>query len=959
MKNLKINFILFIALFLLITNLFAQSIKVEEYKLNNGLTIILNEDHTNPEVFGMVAVKAGGKNDPDDATGMAHYQEHVLFKGTQELGTTDWEKEKPYIEKIYNLYDELGKTDDPVKREEIQMQINEESLKAGEYAIPNEFSNLIRSIGGTDLNAGTGPDMTVYYNKFPPNQMEKWMELYSHRFINPVFRSFQAELEIVYEEKNMGNDNFVIPLFEEFNRNFFKKHPYGQQTLIGTVDDLKNPSLTKMYDFFKTYYVANNMALILSGDFETEKVKPLIEEKFGKWRKGEIPEPKKYIEEPFNGRELVVKKMSPVKLAILGFRTPAKGDDDEIILDVCNGILSNENSTGLLDKLVLGNKVMAAEIFPIAYNDYGSTMIFAVPKIIGQKLESTETLLLAQLDSLRSGNFEDWMVDAVKKELYKNFELELESNEFKAEIFAEAFSQNRNINDVLKYPEKIKKVTKEDVIRMANKYYGKNYLAFYSKMGFPKKEKIDKPDFEPLDANTNAKSVFAGRFEKMKADEPIEKFVDFEKDVKTAELGKLQTLYVVNNPKNDIFTLTIKFGIGNEKSPLLKYASDMMNYAGTVDFDLSQYKNEFSKSGCSYNIYSNDSYTYIELDGPEDNLTNALKLISQLLVSPVLKPEKLDILLNEEKTIRKLERSEPDNVADALYEYIRYKNNSNYIDRLSLKELKKLNTDSLVNAFLNVTKYETEVHYCGKTGITEFKNIVSANLQLTQPVYKSESPVVRNVEKYSSNKIYFVDKKKALQSKIYFLINGKQYQIDEDPDIDAFNMYFGGGFSGLVLQEIREYRSMAYSAGALFRRPPLQGKEYYFVGYIGTQADKTNGAIDVFVDLVRNMPEKSERMPMIRDYLKQSALTSRPGFRELSETVVKWKLKGYTDDPAKVKIPGYKKHTFNDITRFYTENIKEKPMVICIVGDEKRIDMDELKKYGEIIYVKESSLFTK
>ena len=341
------------------------------------------------------------------------------------------------------------------------------------------------------------------------------MEIYSHRFINPVFRSFQAELEVVYEEKNMYSDNFIMPLFEEFNKNFFKQHPYGQQTLIGTVDDLKNPSLTKMYDFFNTYYVANNMVLVLSGDFNIEKTKPLIEEKFGKWKSGDIPEQKKYIEEPFNGRELVVRKMSPVKLGLLGFRTPQNGHEDEIAMEVYNGILSNENSTGLLDKLILDNKMMAVEIFQATYNDYGSTIILIVPKIIGQKLETAETLVLAQLDSLRNGNFDDWMVDAIKTELYKGFQLSFESNEYKAEIFASAFGQNRDINEVLKYPEKIKKITKEDIIRVANKYYGDNYLAFFSKMGFPKKEKIEKPEFEPLVANTNAKSAFTKRFGKI------------------------------------------------------------------------------------------------------------------------------------------------------------------------------------------------------------------------------------------------------------------------------------------------------------------------------------------------------------------------------------------------------------------------------------------------------------
>jgi predicted Zn-dependent peptidase len=384
-----------------------------------------------------------------------------------------------------------------------------------------------------------------------------------------------------------------------------------------------------------------------------------------------------------------------------------------------------------------------------------------------------------------------------------------------------------------------------------------------------------------------------------------------------------------------------------------------MNYAGTNDFALVQYKNEYSKIGCNYYIHSDDSYTYIELEGIEDNLPKALNLISELIKSPVLNSEKLDIIIEEEQANRKLERSEPENVANALFDYVKHKGQSEYLNRLPLKEIKKLNTDSLVNTFIDATKYETELHYCGKTNLAELKNILSVHLSIDRPDIESNSPYIKEFEKYNENTIYFVDKKKALQSKIFFFINGKPYQIDEDATTDAFNMYFGGGFSGLVLQEIREYRSMAYSAGAAYKKPIVSKGDSHFLGYIGTQADKTNEAIDVFSGLVRNMPEKSERIQMIQDYLKQSALTSRPDFRNISETVRSWELMGYNDDPTKIKIPQYEDLKFDDILGFYSNNLKGKPMVICIVGDKKRIDMDALKKHGEITIVKESSLFTK
>ena len=305
---------------------FAQTQTIRQFTLPNGLTVILDEQHDQPEVFGLIAVKTGGKNDPADATGMAHYQEHMLFKGTTTLGTIDWEKEKPHIDRIFQLYDSLGKTKDPEKRALIQKAINEESVEANKFAIPNEMNNLLNEMGSTLINAGTGPDYTLYYNKFPASQVERWLDLYAHRFTEPVFRGFQAELEVVYEEKNLYNDQFQTRLLEEFQKYFFKNHPYGQQTLIGSIEDLKNPSLTKMYEFFKTYYVPNNMALILSGDFNSEEVIPAIEEKFGKWQPRELPEPRKWDEAPFNGREFHEAKLSPIKLAILGYRAPNATD---------------------------------------------------------------------------------------------------------------------------------------------------------------------------------------------------------------------------------------------------------------------------------------------------------------------------------------------------------------------------------------------------------------------------------------------------------------------------------------------------------------------------------------------------------------------------------------------------------------------------------------------------------
>jgi zinc protease len=936
-------------------------LKVTKYVLDNGLTVLLNEDHSKPLVFGGVVTKAGSKNDPSDHTGIAHYLEHMLFKGTEEMGTTDYEKEKVFLENIYALYDTLGQTTDETKRKEIQKKINEQSLKASEYAIPTEIDKLIKSIGGTGMNAFTAEEMTFFHNAFPPSQIDKWLELYSHRFINPVFRSFQSELEVVYEEKNRSMDNFAVNLIETFLKNLYKNHPYGQQTAIGTLEHLKNPSLTAMYKFYRTYYVANNMALVISGDFKTDEVLPVIKEKFGAWKSGTIPDFPTFKEDSFKGREAVEVKLTPIKLGIIGFRTVPNGNPDEVTLDVCNRILSNTGQTGLLDKLVLDNKLMAANYIPLGQNnDYGSSVFLFVPKILGQSLENAEQLIMSEFDSLRNGNFEDWLLEAVKKDIYSEFKLNLENFEDRTVLIAQAFSQNRDIDDYLNYPEKVKKITKEDVIRVATKYYGKNYLILLSKMGFPKKEKIEKPGYEPASPKQDAQSKFAEKLESIQTKEPVADYVNFSEDVQMAELAKGANLYYTPNPENDIYTLTIKYGVGKYKIPKLTYAADLMNYAGTKTKSLNEVKEAFQKIGCTYSFYCDDNYLTAELTGIEADLSSGVLLIQELISDPVVDKEKIKNIVENEKTTRKLEDADPSGVAQALLQYVRKKERSSFLNRLSMKEIKALNPDSLIAVFKQGLGYETQIHYTGSQfTFAEVTEILKNGLKFQADLKTSESPVVVNDETYNENTVFFVNRKDAVQSQIYFYIKGEDYSIDKEPYIDAFNEYFGGGFSGLVIQEIREYRSMAYTAGAWYTIPDLAGKRSSFIGYVGTQADKTVEAIQVFDSLICFMPEKKDRIETIRSSLVQESYADRPDFRDLTESFVSWKLKGFYEDPAKYKLDAYKKLTFDDIVKFYQTNIKDKPVVICIVGDKKRLNMKDIAKFGKVVELKEKILFNK
>lgn len=938
---------------------FAQNINVRQFKLDNGLTIVLNEDHSRTEVLGMVMVKAGAKNDPHDATGMAHYQEHMLFKGTTELGTSDWDKEKPHIDRIIKLYDKLGLTKDSNERLKIQKEINKESIAAGKYTILNETSFLVNKMGGTNLNAGTGWDQTVYYNSFPPNQINKWIELYSHRFINPVFRAFQAELETVYEEKNMYQDNFITNLLEAFNKNFYKKHPYGQQTIIGTTEHLKNPSLSKMYEFYNTYYVANNMAVILVGDFDSEAIIPLLKEKFGKWKSKNLPNKELFNEMAFKGREQVTGRYSPIKLGILGFRTVPAGHEDELALNVFSDLLYNEKQTGILNKLVLNGELMEVQSISQHMQDYGADLFLVIPKLIGQKMEKAENIVLNAVRKIRDGGFDISELEQSKKSLSVNFQLGMEDYEKRANALSELLIQNKDVNEINSYSNKLENLTKDDVVKVAKKYFGDNYLAFYSKMGSPKLEKLEKPGYDPVTTNTKANSVFAARFEEIKETPCGVKFVDFENDIKSMDIAKGCKLYCAKNPKNDIYTADIVFKVGSFRLIEADLVCQLMNVAGTKNMSRDVLQKRLAEMGCSYEFYCDAEEVSLSLKGMEKNVDKALALIGELIKEPIINDKDIAIVAKNIISARKYEREDPSEVAQALIGYVMYGNNTKTIHRLRNKEIKRFKEIDLYRLWSEITSYECDIHYTGMKEAFEVKDLVDLNIDFSKNIKPADKSGELNVNNYSENEVFFIDRKGAIQSNIFFLVNGETFSKELVPVQRVFNTYYGGGFSGIVLQEVREYRSLAYTAGAWYVSPGSKNLNNFFIGNIGTQADKTLDAIKVFFDIKENMPEKPDRMSFVKPYVQQECITARPNFRMITHSVEDWKKKGYNQDPSISVYEKVESVSFTDIKNFYEKYLKERTMVTVIVGDKSRINMEELSKYGKINILKEKDIYTK
>lgn len=949
----------FIVFALIAGTIIAQNnaLEVKKYVLDNGFTVYLNEDKTAKEVFGAVVVKAGSKNDPADATGMAHYLEHLLFKGTTEMGTTNYLAEKPYLDSINMYYDLLGKTKDEAERKKIQQLINNQSVAAAGYGRPTEFDKLIKSIGGTNLNAFTQNDMTVYHNSFPGEQIEKWLEVYSHRFQNPVFRSFQAELEVVYEEKNISMDSYMTLLYEDMSKNMFRHHPYGTQTTIGTIEHLKSPSLNKMYEYFKAYYVANNMALVLCGNFDAEKALTLIKEKFSGLRSAKVPEFPKFPTTVFKGKESIEVKYTPIKMELIGFSSVSSIHPDKPALEVCASLLSNESETGLLNKLVRENKLIYTECFNGAYNDAGEFVLFVVPKLIGQSFKEAEELVLNEVKKLKNGEITDTDLTIIKTELSRQRQQALESCESRALSIAQTFSEGSTWEEYLNYTRTIEKLTKEDIVRAANNYLGDNCFILYSKRGKPAKEKMEKPGFKPVVVDEKEESGYAQTFKSKTINSAAPKFLDFEKDTKHIQLNESNKLYVTQNPVNDLFSLQVVYLVGTDTIKDLEVIQTMFNRFAVKDMSTDKLKEAFALLGITYYATASDQRFTIRFDGLETNIEKAMPLINKLLNECVLDDKAVKSVCEEIIALRKATEKEPDVLGQALAEYIRLGNKSHFIDRISSKELKNAKAENMIKQYKKAIAYNAVWHYTGKFSPDKIQTLLKSGISLANNKKEVLLAVKKN-NTASENIIYIVNDKKAIQSHIDFLINSDNYTTNPllDARIHAFNQYMGGDFSGLILQEIREYRSLAYSAYGFLSTPRIQNNPCFFRSYIGCQADKTNEAIDVMYDLVKNMPQKPERIEGVKALLKNSISSEYPNFRAISEDVESLRERGYKSIPLKDAYGKYDALQFDDIMSFYTTYIKNKPVIISVYGDKSKMDLAKLSKYGKIVELKKEQL---
>ena len=933
----------------------------QAFVLENGMTVYLNPDPNMTDVFGAVVVRGGANRDAKGAEGTAHYFEHMMFKGSKKIGTIDYKKERPYLDSIRMSYDLLiYSKDDEVFRNKTLKRIDRLSQEAAKYAIPNEFNKVLSGIGGSRINAYTTYENIVYHNHFPAESMDQWISLQVDRFSNPVFRLFQSELETVYEEKNMSMDNTFRGVYEELYRNFYPNSVYGKQTVLGSVESLKTPSISQMDIYFKENYASNNMALIIIGNFDPNKVRSSLDASFGSMRNGGNAKSPIAKEDALQGRVVVKKKLTPIPIGVIGFRSVETGNNDEIILDVIRELLSNENGTGLLDELANKNDLMFVTALSDRHYDIGAEFIAYAPKPFIQSLKNGEKKILEQINRLKTGDFDQQLLDAIKMRMRKDRIMNMEHAEYRSNMIIDAFMTNKSLGALERQAEMLGQIDKAIIQKITKQYYGDNYMVLMSKMGSAKKQKLKKPEITPIKpVNAEQSSAFARVLLTEDYPAATPQFIDFNTDVMHSDLANYLHYYYVNNPMNDIYSIQLKIGVGTATMKDLEVLADYMNRAGTKSKVFSDYRNSLQLTGTSIECAVDQSYFYVSMTGFEYSLSADLQALRSLLYDTEENEDLLKKVVKDYSMEYKFAKKDLSIQSDVLQNYALYGDKSPYLTRLGSKELKKLKVEDILTSLHDIMFYETEIHYVGTKGELVVKGELKDAALFSNKMRMSMSPIFLPLPEVKVSELYFMNNKNAVQSHIRLTIPSKPAEARERFYTNAFNKYFGLGMSSIVFREVREYNSMAYTAYAYVDMPFNFFNPLSLNGAMTTQADKTTDAIDLFTNLIVDMPIQEKSIDVLRTSLLRSFNSKTPSFRYKSQAVAYWMRQGYNEDPRLKQYRLYENLSIDDIKQFYGAFVSSRKYKMSVVGDAERIDMEKLKEEAVYKEVKFKDIYKK
>lgn len=962
MKKVRLIFCFFALFALTCGSLMAQKtyqyktypndpLNVREYTLDNGLKVFMSVYKDAPKIQTYIAVRAGSKNDPHETTGLAHYLEHMMFKGTQKLGTTDWEKEKVLIQKIEGLFEGYRQVENEQLRAQIYHLIDSLSYEASKIAIANEYDKAMSAIGSTGTNAFTSNDYTMYVENIPNNQLDTWCEIEADRFQNLVLRLFHTELETIYEEKNMSLTKDNRKANDAMFAALFPHHPYGNQTTLGSQEHLKNPSMLNIRNFVAQYYVPNNICISLAGDFDPEEAIKIIDKYWGNMKPSTVPELKYEKESPITSVQTVNVKGLDAENTIRAYRLDnGNGSRDALLAQLLESVLNN-GKCGLIDlNINQEQKCLGAYAGAYILNDYGAFMFGGQPNK-GQTLEQVQALFDDQVALVKLGKFEDWMLEAAINNMKLQIMKQAESNNSRASQMAYAFVEHRNWGDVCNEINELQKITKKDIVDFANRLFkDNNYVIINKLQGEPDPIlKVSKPAITPIEVGRENESAFL-RDIKSRQVTPIQpSYVNFAKDMQKGKLSNGAEVLYVQNVENKTFNLVYRFEFGSRADKTIDLAADVLDYLNTSKHTAQQLQEEFYKLACNYSVSVGAENINVSISGLSENMTKAMALVEEIITDCQPNDQALQMMVARILQSRENGKRNQQRCFSALASYGMYGADNPTTDQLSADQLKAYTCQQLTDAMHNLFNYKHRVLYYGTETLKDLQTIVNNNHKLVKKFEKSPVNKKFTPKAVNENIIYFVDYN-ANQTYMREYFRGEKFNTKNSAVMNIFNEYFGGSMNAIVFQEMREKRSLAYSAQSYYSQPG--DKDGYFVNnaIIATQNDKLVDAMNAFNGLFDQMPVAEANFQLAKDAMINEIRTARTTKMGVINNYLGYERMGYDMKKTRAQIlfEAYPAVTMQDVVNFNHKYIKGQKKVYMCLGKESDMNFNELAKFGKV-----------
>ena len=928
------------------------------YTLKNGLKVYLTVNHDEPRIQTYVAVRTGSRNDPAESTGLAHYLEHLMFKGTTRFGTLDYAKEKPLLDSIEAQYEIYGRTTDDDTRRAIYARIDSFSHEASKYAIANEYDKMMTGIGSTGSNAYTSTDVTCYQENIPCHALEPWARVQAERFRNMVIRGFHTELEAVYEEYNMHLTNDFDKVNNALYAILFPHHPYGTQTTIGTQEHLKNPSLRNVMQYYHEWYVPNNVAICMSGDLDPDATVRVIEKYFGDWEPSDsLPQRTFPQETPLTAPVTTEVLGQETPMVALGWRLPAKADPQYLVMTVANQVLAN-GKCGLFDRnLNNAQQVMQCDAMLDGMTDYSAFWALGYPKE-GQTLEQVRDLMMQQVRMLTRGEWDEAVLKAIVNNMKRSRLEDMQSDELRASRFVDAFMAGQTWTDAVAEAQRLDTLSKQTVVDCARRLLTEGYGCVYKRQGEDlSAKKIDKPHISPIETNRDKTSAFVDSVLKMPLEEVKPEFVDFSREVQQGTLIGGNELLTHRDVESQLFHLAFMYERGIKEDPALAVAEQYMPYLGTDSMDASALQEQLYALACDATLSTDDGRTTLTLTGLADNMEEALRLTERWIATAqpdtAIYAQVVNDIVKQHADSKTNQRS----CFRALTLYGLYGEHNAIADALNGTQMRQLGAQGVLKHLRDLTEVSQHVLYYGPLKPTQ----VSRMINDMHPM--SEQPVAAHDGQFYSP-VVTTDKQVIIapfQAKNTYMIGyssrGEAFDREVLPYQNVFNEYFGGGMNSIVFQELRESRGLAYSAGANFAAALRPSDRENFYTHIITQNDKLKDCLTVFDQIVEHMPQSESAFTLARDAVLKRLSTERTLRENILYSFIRCRDRGLTEDPDKEIYERVKTLTLADLMDFHKREIAERNYHLLLLGDEADWDADDLKQRGEIKRVSLDTLF--